>query len=90
MKFVQVPLRYIRDFPKRRARKAKSAIASSALIKAITNNTGKVGTGSGLIVIGLVAVLLPGLESPPPDTTALLTSVPTASAAIFAVTVMSG
>ena len=32
------------------------------------------------IVIGLEPVLLPGFESPPPDTTALLTSVPTASA----------
>ena len=63
---------------------------SSALIKPITNNTGKTGTGSGLIVIGLVPVLLPGFESPPPDTTALLTSVPTALTAIFAVTVMSG
>ena len=51
----------------RRPRRATTAIASSAPIKAITNNTGKVGTGIGLIVIGLVAVLLPGLESPPPD-----------------------
>ena len=52
----------------RRVRKAESAIARSAPIKPITNNTGKVGTGTGLIVIGAVPVLLPGFESPPPDT----------------------
>lgn len=75
---------------KRRARKPKSAIPSSALIKAIMNATGKVGTADGPIVIGLVAVLLPALESPPPDTAALLTSVPAALTAIFAVTEMSG
>ena len=38
----------------------------------------------------LSAELLPGFESPPPDTTAPFTSVPAASGAIIAVTVMSG
>ena len=36
-----------------RARKAQSAVASSALIKPIPNNKGKAGTGNGGSVIGL-------------------------------------
>ena len=74
----------------RRARKAQSAVASSALIKPIPNNKGKAGTGIGGSVIGLIPVLLPGSTSPPPDTIALFASVPVASGAILAVTVMSG
>jgi hypothetical protein len=74
----------------RRERKVESAIAKSAPSKPIPNQTGKVGTGTGLMVIGLVLVLLPGLESVPPETTAELTIVPTASAAMVAVTEMSG
>jgi hypothetical protein len=54
------------------------------------NTTGKVGTGGAPTVIELVALLLPAFESPPPDTAELLTSVPTAPIAMFAVTVMSG
>ena len=73
-----------------RARKAQSAVASSALIKPITNDKGKAGTGIGGSVIGLVPMLLPGSASPPPDTTALFPSVPVASGATLAVTVMSG
>ena len=67
-----------------------NAIASSAVIKPITNETGKTGTGSGAIVIGLDPVLLPGFESPPPVTTAPFAIVPTASGARTPVTVMSG
>ena len=74
----------------RRARKAQSAVASSALIKTIANNKGKPGTGTGGTVIGLVPVLLPGFESPPPDITALFASVPVAPGSTLAVTVMSG
>ena len=74
----------------RRVRKAESPIAKSAPIKPITNNTGKVGTGSGTTSIGAVPVPLPGSVSPPPVTTAPFTTVPAAFAATTAVTVISG
>ena len=76
---------------KRRARKAQSAIASSALIKTITNDKGKTGTGNGLIVTGLEAVLLALFGSPPPETTALFVTVPGATLApTVVVTVIAG
>ena len=80
-----------RPSEKRRARNAASAIASSALIKPSLNDTGKTGTGEGPIVIGLVAVLLPGFGSPPPVTLALFVIVPDAtSAPTLVVTVITG
>jgi hypothetical protein len=93
-----------RPSEKRRARNAASAIASSALIKPILNDTGKSGTGSGVgpgvgpgtgpgvvMVVGSDAVLLPGFESPPPDTTAMFVTVPPGTlASTVVVTVIPG
>src|SRR5215831_16901327 len=64
---------------KRREYKAASAIASSAAMSPSSNDRGMTGTGTGPTVIGAEPVLLDGFESPPPDMTPLLVTVPTAS-----------
>ena len=49
------------------------------------------GATGAVMVVGSVAVLLPVLESPPPDTTAVLVTVPGATAApTLVVTEISG